>query len=58
MKKILIILVVFSLFVPGFLSADEGNEVVVYTSLNPDETLLYAKAAEAATGLKVKYKRM
>jgi len=58
MKQILVILAVISLFIPGTILADEGNEVVVYTSLNPDETLQYAKAAEAATGLKVKYRRM
>jgi iron(III) transport system substrate-binding protein len=60
--------VVFLLLVPSFIlaegqkeggkkAADEGNSMVLYTSLETDETEEYITAAEAATGLKIDWTR-
>ena len=67
MKKLLIVLVVISLFVPVLLFAkgkkaeekaiDEGNKLVIYTSLETDETEEYISAAEKALGLDIDWTR-
>ena len=68
MKKYLILLSVLIFFIPFAIFAegekaeekpmvDEGNELVVYTSLETDETEEYITAAEAATGLEINWTR-
>ncbi len=61
-KNVLIMAAITLLLVPAALFAkggaeDEGNELIVYTSLETDETEEYIKAAEAATGLKISWTR-
>jgi iron(III) transport system substrate-binding protein len=68
MKKVFIILAAVVLFFPVLSFAegekveeeraiDEGDELVMYTSLETDETEEYVRAAEAATGLKINWTR-
>jgi len=66
MKKLFVLLVVILLLIPTYLlaegskaekAADEGNTLVVYTSLETDETEEYIAAAEAATGLNIEWTR-
>lgn len=68
MRKVLIMLAITLLLVPAALFAeggkeekvsavDEGNELILYTSLETDETEEYINAAEAATGLKISWVR-
>ena len=67
MKKVCVLAVVLLFLLPFALFAggekaeeaavDEGNELVVYTSLETDETEEYISAAEAATGLKINWTR-
>jgi iron(III) transport system substrate-binding protein len=59
---VLVFLIPFALFAEGqkaeeTSAVDEGNELVLYTSLETDETEDYIKAAEATTGLKINWTR-
>lgn len=56
-KHLLVMFVVIVFLAPALLRAYEGNELVVYTSLETDETEEYIKAAEASTGLKINWTR-
>lgn len=67
MRKVWILTIIVVFLIPFALSAegtkgeveavDEGDELVLYTSLETDETEEYITAAEAATGLKINWTR-
>mgnify|MGYP001079150227 CR=1 FL=1 len=67
MKKATLFVLVFLVAVPALVfaggqkespsAADEGNELIVYTSLETDETEEYISAAEKATGLDISWSR-
>lgn len=67
MKKATLIILVLLFAVPALVfaggqkesgsAADEGNELILYTSLETDETEEYITAAEAATGLDISWTR-
>jgi iron(III) transport system substrate-binding protein len=66
-KKATLILLILLFTVPALVfaggqkesgpAADEGNELILYTSLETDETEEYITAAEAATGLDISWTR-